>query len=271
MPLAMNIVHRIPAAPLDAIVAVLWWSRRATSYTTCEHLLPGGSPQLVIALHEQPIAWADGDGRAGWHRWTGGILHGPQSTFYRAGPKPAGAVIGAAFRPGAAGAILGVPATELLDGHVTLDELWGASGRELHERLASSPDASSALRLLEQALIARLKTPLLVHPAVAHALRESHTQPIERMRKQTGYSHRHFVALFRSAVGLTPKHFFRVRRFSEAARQLARQQGSLADLAARMGYADQAHFTREFRELCGVSPTAYRPRAPDSPNHHVAG
>src|SRR5690606_21817051 len=124
---------------------------------------------------------------------------------------------------------------------------------------------------LEQALIARIKTPLLMHPAVAFALRQPPMQPIESVRKQTGYSHRHLVALFRSAVGPGTKHYFRIRRIAEAAHRLATRPTRIAELAADLGYADHAHLTREFRALCGVPPTAYRPRAPDSAHHHVAG
>jgi AraC-like DNA-binding protein len=266
----MNIARLVPAAPLDAIVALLWWSHRTEAYMATEHMLPSGSTQLVIALHEQPIAWSAAGNDKQWQRWTGAIVHGPQSRYYRAGPKPAGTVMGVAFRPGAAGAILGVPATELADRHVTLDALWGNGARELQERLALCPDANSALRLLELALRARLKRPLLMHSALTHALGANPAQVIEVLRAQSGYSHRHFIALFRSAVGLAPKQFSRIRRFSAAVRLLATQKTSLAALAADMGYADQAHFAREFRELCGVPPTAYRPLTPDSPYHHVA-
>jgi len=266
----MHMVHRIPAAPLDAIVAVLWWNHRSEAGRTVEHMLPSGTAQLVIALHEQPITWAAADTGSSWNRWTGAIVHGPQSTYYCAGPKPAGTVMGVAFRPGAAGALLGVPAAELADRHVPLDALWGRSARELRERLAACPDAHSALRLLEHYLQARMNKPLLMHPAVAHALRASHAQPVESLRRQSGYSHRHFVALFREAVGLAPKHFSRIQRFSAAARLLASQPIGLAELAAQLDYADQAHFAREFRALCGVAPSAYRPAAQDRPYHHVA-
>lgn len=267
----MDFLQRRPAAPLDAFVDVLWWSRRTEPLAASEHILPSGTCQLVIALHDAPIAWAAAKPEASWQPWTGGIVHGPQSTYYRAGPKPAGAVVGAAFRPGAAGATLVVPAEELLDLHVTIDELWGKSGRALHERLTSTAGPRAALALLERALTARIRMPLLMHPAVAHALRHACSQPIEQVRKQTGYSHRHFVALFRSAVGLTPKQHSRVRRFSAAVHRLATGSVRLADLAADVGYADQAHLTREFRAFCGVPPSAYRPRAPQSPHHHVAG
>ena len=40
-----------------------------------------------------------------------------------------------------------------------------------------------------------------------------------------------------------------------------------ARLALEAGYADQSHFSREFRELSGVSPAEYRVLRPASPNH----
>jgi AraC-like DNA-binding protein len=91
---------------------------------------------------------------------------------------------------------------------------------------------------------------------------------VSLIQRSTGFSPRHFIALFRASVGLTPKHYFRIQRFNEAARRLAsRVETGLSDLATELRYSDQAHLTREFRELAGVSPGRYRGR-PESPLHH---
>lgn len=250
-------------------------------------MLPSGQAQLVIALHDSPIHWArpldrgQGDGKQWdaehwdgrqWHGWTRGIVHGPQSRYYMAGPKPAGVVVGASFRPGMAAAILGASLPELLDRHVSIEELWGYRGLDLHERLAAIRDPRAICRALEVELIARIHRPLLIHPAVAHALRPT-PHRVSEIQEQSGYSARRFIELFHSAVGLTPKHYYRVRRFSGALARMARAtkrgDAKLADVALDAGYADQAHFSREFRELAGVAPSTYRPRAPDSEHHHV--
>jgi transcriptional regulator GlxA family with amidase domain len=128
-------------------------------------------------------------------------------------------------------------------------------------------------RALEAELIARIRRPLLIHPAVAYALRPagSGAPRVDEVRRRTGYSPRHFIELFHSTVGLTPKHFYRVQRFSSTLPRLARasSDAKLADVAFATGYADQAHFSREFRDLAGVAPSAYRPSAAHSEHHHV--
>ena len=271
----MSYLRKTPSAALRPFIDCLWWSRRDAPSSVREHMLPGGTAQLVIALHDDPISWSAAANPHTWHSWTRGVFHGPQSAYYQAGAKPAGVVMGVSFRPGASGQLIGVPLPELFDQHVSLDALWGARGRLLQERLAERCDAESAFEVLEREMLARLNRPLLIHPAVAHALSERDTAilpgGIERIRRATGYSHRRFIELFRSATGLAPKQFYRIQRFSEVLHQMSSGTAKLADLAASSGYADQSHFTRDFRALAGIAPTAYRPRSADSAHHHVRG
>ena len=262
-----------PALPVGAFVESIWWSRRDEPYDRIEHMLPTGRAQIVIALHDEPIAWRD-PGETAWHAWTGGIVHGPQASYYLAGPKPRGAVVGASLVPGAARAVLGVPASELSGRHVTIDELWGARGRELRDRLSETQTAGEACALLERALMQRLRSPLLLHPAVARMLMAARSGPpfasVSDLQRASGYSHKHVVAVFREAVGLAPKQYLSLARFGAALRELAGDdRRSLADVAVEAGYADQPHMNRHFAALAGVAPGRYRPAAPASPHHHV--
>jgi len=237
-------------------------------------MLPSGRAQLVFALQEAPIlCWSSAGAEP--IVWSGGMVHGPQWSYYVAGPKPRGAAAGISFRPGAAGAVLGAPLSELADHHVPLDALWGARGPELHERLLTAAHPTAVFRLLEQSLGAGIQRPLLMHPAVAHALASCLPTclpaRVTDIRRAAGYSPRHFIALFRAAVGLTPKHYYRIQRFNDVVRRLAAGSGApLADIALASGYSDQAHLTREFREFTGVTPTQYHPSGAWSPLHHRA-
>jgi AraC-like DNA-binding protein len=270
----MELIRYRPPAPLDSYVKWLWWSRRDIPQLHCEHMLPSASAQLIFALHDEPNAWRKNLSEAASGVWTHGVVHGPQYSYFVSGPKPRGAVAGVSFHPGAAGALLGVPITELTDLHVSIDALWGTRGRSIHQRLVDAYEPKDVFKIIEQELMSRLKRPLLIHPAIAHAL----VDPVQgwgftrisTVQRQTGYSLKHFIALFREAVGLTPKHYYSVQRFAGVVHALAGDhRANLAELAASLGYSDQSHLAREFREFAGVTPTQYQPRAPDSGLHHV--
>src|SRR6516225_6486412 len=103
----MSFVRYRPGPPLDQFIECFWRSERTEPQTVSEHMLPTGAAYLTFSLSGDP--------------WAHGIVHGPQSSFYISGPKPKGTAIGIAFRPGAAGAILGVPMAEIADHHAPIE------------------------------------------------------------------------------------------------------------------------------------------------------
>ncbi len=108
-----------------------------------------------------------------------------------------------------------------------------------------------------------------LHPVVACALeRFAAFTEVREVVRQSGYSHRRFIALFRRAAGLSPKTYCRVLRFRRAVeRTFAARDASLADIALDVGYSDQPHFTREFRAIAGISPLQYRHASAVHANH----
>ena len=69
---------------------------------------------------------------------------------------------------------------------------------------------------------------------------------------------RQIQRLFREYVGVTPKWVIKRYRLIEAAERIA--AGDVADfatLALDLGYADQAHFIRDFKQIIGRAPAAF--------------
>ena len=104
---------------------------------------------------------------------------------------------------------------------------------------------------------------------MAHALRRFRVvSDVGEVVRETGYSHRQFVLLFRRAVGMPPKRYCRVRRFKAALDRLAvNPRVAWANLALSAGFSDQAHLVREFRALSGLTPGQYRRLAPTWSRH----
>lgn len=184
--------------------------------------------------------------------WTRGelVVAGPATGPDLAPATPGQGRCGVRFRVGAAGAALGLAASELLDEVVPLAEIWGAEGRLLEERVAL------AERPLE-ALVAGVYDRVagggdeLVREAVFRLRRGEDS--VERLARATAVSERQLRRRFDRGVGYGPRTLRRVLRFQRFL-GLARGGGSLARLAADAGYADQAHLARDCRRLAGATP-----------------
>ena len=82
---------------------------------------------------------------------------------------------------------------------------------------------------------------------------------VAQVEERCGLGTRTLQRLFARYVGVHPKWVLARYRMHDVVTELDEgYAGSLADLAARYGWFDQAHFTREFTELVGVTPGAYQ-------------
>jgi AraC-like DNA-binding protein len=222
-------------------------------------MIPSGSMHLVFRLSEQPIcifkALEDIQGEV----FPNGAVAGMRSAYYIKDVAHNACTIGVGLRPGACQALFGVPANEIAHRHVAVEDLCGKEALLLVERLEELNGLDRRLSLLESFLTSRAPCVSVIHPAIAHALnRLSRTSDVGSVVAETGFSHRHFVQLFRQTVGINPRVYTRLLRFQKTLRKgVDKTAGRWIDIALEAGYADQAHFNREFRELAGISPSEY--------------
>lgn len=84
---------------------------------------------------------------------------------------------------------------------------------------------------------------------------------ISELAKQFGINSRQLERVFRTETGLSAKMFSRIVRFNQAKRMIENDpEISLSRLTYEMGYSDQAHFSKNFRELFDYSPAAFKRR-----------
>ena len=170
--------------------------------------------------------------------------------------------VGLRLRPGMAGIVLGVRMSDLPRGAVPLDDLWGPAVRRLAQQLHDAPDAGTRHELLEQSVADRADTGAATgDPTVAAAVRllRRPGAGVDDVARTVGLSTRELRRRFLVHVGYGPKALQRVLRFQAFLRDGPGAPGgsggdSLADSAARNGYADQSHLGRECVRLSGSSP-----------------
>jgi AraC-like DNA-binding protein len=164
--------------------------------------------------------------------------------------------------PCGARALFGLPAGELGSVVVPLDALIGRRSSGWLDRLRSASTWGERFSVLDDVLAAAARDGPEPPPEVVRAwdrlVASGGAIEVAALANEVGWSRRHLSERFQRELGLTPKVAGRVIRFDRARRLLGRpQRPGLAAVAAACGYYDQAHFTREFRELAGLSPTAW--------------
>jgi AraC-like DNA-binding protein len=211
------------------------WTRSAEPEAREVRVVPDGCLDLI---------WSDGALR----------VAGPDTGPFLGSSPAGGSYTGLRFAPGTGPVVLGTPAHALTDRRVPLEDVWaGPSVRELTERLAAAADPG---RVLESIALGRLRDappPDPVAMTVAGELRAGHT--VAAVARLVGYSERQLRRRCLPAFGYGPKTLARVLRMDRAL-ALARSGLPLADAGLRVGYADQAHFSREVKALTGVTPRA---------------
>ena len=265
----MNI-ERHPAGVLRPFVKLLWASDDPESAVPAERerMIPTGNMHVVYRLSDSPIRIFDSSTDDRGQVFGFGVVAGLRSRYYVKDFCRPVRTVGAVLRPGIARSLFGVTAQDLAERHVSIQELWGQDSIDLLERLYEARTLEQQLNVFESHLASKIPQNYSVHPVVSYALKILPVRNnIGEIVKETGYSHKHFIDLFRCAVGQSPAMYSRIIRFQRALKRLTEPNASLIDIALQSAYSDQAHFNREFRQITGITPREYRNSRIQS--HHV--
>ena len=183
-----------------------------------------------------------------------------------AGPE---CFVGVRFRPAKAAPFLSLPASEITDLRVSLDDVWGdAAG--VRAALSERASAVARVRAFDRVLVARLSASAArdaqlgqrdVDEAVRRIIEAGGSLGITRLAPSLGVSRQHLARRFAQLVGVSPKVFARVVRLGRVIERVravpAGERINWSVLALELGYYDQSHLADEFREMTGVTPTVW--------------
>jgi AraC-like DNA-binding protein len=244
-----------PRAPLSAIVDRIW-TLEGQAAGGVQPVLPDGRPELIVHFGD---AFERLDDRGGAARQPDTIVAGQLRSQLLLRPTGRVAVAAVRFHPDGLAGIVAAP-QHLLAG-LTSDAAAVSPeiGRLLAEVRRSAVSLPDAARLLHERLT-RVMLPL--DPRVRRAAdvirRRRGDIGIDVLAAHVGVTRRHLERRFLDVVGISPKRLARITRFQHALHALERTVApGGAVVAAACGYADQAHFVREFRELAGCPPTRH--------------
>ncbi|WP_249522852.1 helix-turn-helix domain-containing protein [Modestobacter marinus] len=252
---ASHVIHRYPADPaFDGLLQRFWipvWS------------VPPGqeAPQRVLQYPVSLVVVS-----ADYARFYGVVSVLSTTTL-----TGTGWAVGVMCAPAAGFLVAGGPMSDHTDRHVDVAEVLGPAGETLTARvraaMAPDPHAPAAHAAAMDAFGDALRPLLpvdadgeLVNRVVAYVEGDREVLRVAQVCERFGLSERALQRLVHRRLGLTPKWLIQRRRLQEAAERLREGPAGLAGVAASLGYADQAHLTRDFARVTGVPPGQFAAR-----------
>ncbi len=249
---------RPPGMQLAPYARLLWDTCGSTTYSH-DKILPDGLVVLIVNLGV-PAKLHDSQNYSKFTWFRRAWISGLQDEALVTGTGPGSHLVGVHLDPLGAYRLTGIPAHELSRSVFESSSIFGAEYDDLGERMAAMPNAAARLDAFEQHIARRIDEGPSPRAETAHALHRIRATrgavPIRALARETGFSPKHLLALFRREVGLGPKVYARIVRFHHVAQALrASPNVNLGRLAHEAGFSDQSHFVREFSAFSGAPPS----------------
>lgn len=183
----------------------------------------------------------------------------------QSGPQREPVLIFIEFLPGGLFQFTGMGQTTLTDGIFSLSDMTPVFFAKLSHLLETITCVDQLVKGFDSLLIPIMlsrETPVSALSASATLRRTSGLITVNALAAHQGYSPRQLNRVLNDYLGMGPKQFARLLRVN-AAVHLMDSGLPLTYLAQESGFYDQAHFIRDFSQICGVTPNDYRDKMSD--------
>jgi AraC-like DNA-binding protein len=243
-----------PSVLLVPFVKQYWFLRVDSVAQGSQRAIPSGSMGLVFNRGDRICSSLEKDFQLRSH------LFGQSATFVDIHFQKLDLIL-VVFQPIGAKAFFSMPMNELNGQSIALDALSDPHIMELEDRLMDIADNQTCVHLIEQFLLKRLyqfeeyNYKRLTSVISAINYRENN---VSALAHEACLSQKQFKRIFTDYVGLNPKEFLQIARFTKTTHTLQTQpKMSLNELAYKYGYYDRSHLIKDFRAFSGYTPTEF--------------
>jgi len=248
-----------PSALLQPYVDCYWdraFFGDKNEVSALQRCVPLGTIDIIIQTNEFHCSLLINDK---WEKLPKAFVHGiyKDSVAWKAfGPARS---FGIRLKPEALLKLFNVPVATLFSNFTCLDTFFGRDMSDVTERIYDAASIGEKIAVAETFLLKQLKNITEQRNYLEEATKLMRhctgNVSIERLSEQLYVSTRQLQRSFKEQYGVSPKTYMRILRFRKAyeyAMQL--DEFSWADVTYHCGYADQAHFIRDFKEFAGSLP-----------------
>jgi AraC-like DNA-binding protein len=230
-------------------------------------LIPRGYNQLFFLLNENHVA-TDLDTNISYNARF--FISSPATRHYKMLCNSPLESVGVIFKPFGAYRLLGIPQHLLKDDFTDMQSIFSNKIGDLVKKMEDqSQNPEAIIQILQTWLLEQQeKLKFIFSDKIANACSIITELPVNTslvaIAKSVSMSKRSMEQHFKEQVGISPKTFHRVTRFSKIQEQLLKYTTTdWQEIVFDFGYFDQTHFIKEFKQFSGYTPTRFHQRKPD--------
>lgn len=218
--------------------------------------VPTPQNSLFFYIHDQ--IKMQKDGQVNFALQSRSVIVGPQVTKVTLDLNRDHKAVRVGFQPGGLYRLLGISMSEMMDGSCDAADVFGNEMRVVNDSLQEAKSFDAIHAIIEKFLLQKvkaLKKALPFDRAMLELLKADGNIPVDEVASLACLSVRQFERVSKERIGMPPKFFARLVRFSKAYRMRENfAHLSWTSIAHECGYFDQMHFIRDFKTFAGVAP-----------------
>ena len=189
------------------------------------------------------------------------VLCGQQTSYYDLSLSGKTGMIFVTFKPHGTKSFFNFPISELLNENLSMEDLMKKEAVELEDRLSNSINNAQRFFYLESFLMKKLvinKDFERVEHTIKMVENAKGQIKIQSLAQETCLGIKQFERVFSKNVGLNPKKYISIVKLQHIMQMKKKFSNvNLYQLAFENGYFDQAHFIHDFKNLTGLTPSAF--------------
>lgn len=243
-----------PAVKLSRWIECYWVIESESVLPVRQKIVPDGFPELIFHFGDPYQINISG----AWQRQAKSLFAGQLRRFFFLENEGRSEIFGIKFKPAAPALLFGVDMSGFTDRVVDLHSLQLGNTKELEHALARARGSEDRVLLTEQFLQRFCdREPHPVEQSVMAIIHSNGVKSVEELADEIHIGTRQLELYFKKYVGLSPKFYSRIIRFSRIFEYVKGEKVDWSDVVHLAGYYDQAHFIKNFKAFTGEEPGRY--------------
>jgi AraC-like DNA-binding protein len=244
-----------PEEELRNLVECYWIAEDDDPTPVLQKIIPDGFPEIIFHYGDPYRIKLDEQ----WELQSPSLFAGQLTKYFYMENSGRSGMVGIKFKPSAVAYLFNLKMSQFTDNVFALTDVIGEKLRSLENGLRATRDRTHMIALLNKEL-GEINTPRKensIDKAINLIFLTHGMISVAEIYNQVKITERQLQRLFDDHIGLSPKFYSRVVRFSYIFQLAKDKKLSWSEVGLESGFYDQPHFIRNFKAFTGEDPTRY--------------